>query len=98
MQGVSADLAAAILAGQRQPLCRLRVDWDGDGSFTTVGSGYTDDISADVVSVDLNRELSTDLPAQAMLGIYLLGSAETSTRSRYRTEVAWPIRWEVNAG
>ncbi len=39
-----------------------------------------------------------DLPAQAMLGIYLLGSAETSTQSRYRTEVAWPIRWEVNAG
>jgi hypothetical protein len=32
-----------------------------------------------------------DLPAQAMLGIYVLGSAE-------RTEIGWPIRWEVNAG
>lgn len=67
MQTVSSDLANAILAQERQPLVRLRVDWDGDGVFTTVGSGYTDDISADVVSVDLSRELSTDLPAQAKL-------------------------------
>lgn len=67
MQSVSADLDAAILARQRQPLVRLRVDWDDDGSFTTTGSGYTDDISADVVSVDLNRELETDLPVQAKL-------------------------------
>jgi hypothetical protein len=67
VQSVSADLDAAIEARQRQPLVRLRVDWDGDGDFDTVGSGYTDDISADVVSVDLNRELSTDLPVQAKL-------------------------------
>ena len=67
MQSVSADLSAAILARQRQPKVRLRVDWDADGSFTTTGSGYTDDISADVVSVDLSRELSTDLPIQAKL-------------------------------
>ena len=67
MQSVSADLAAAILARQRQPKVRVRVDWDGDGSFTTTGSGYTDDISADVVSVDLSRELATDLPIQAKL-------------------------------
>ena len=67
MQSVSADLSAAILARQRQPKVRVRVDWDDDGSFTTTGSGYQDDISADVVSVDLNRELSTDLPIQAKL-------------------------------
>ena len=67
MQSVSADLSAAILARQRQPQARVRVDWDGDGSFTTVGAGYTDDISDDVVSIDLSRELSTDLPTAAKL-------------------------------
>jgi hypothetical protein len=66
MQSVSAELAAAITTPppeRPQPLCRLRVDWDRDGSFTDADS----DLSADVVSVDLNRDLTTDLPPQAKL-------------------------------
>ena len=63
MQSVSADLAAAILAQERQPLVRLLVDWDLDGSYSDADS----DLSADVVSVDLSRELASDIPTQAKL-------------------------------
>jgi hypothetical protein len=63
VQTVSADLAAAILAQERTPLVRLRVDWDRDGSFSDADS----DLSGDVVSVDLSRDLTTDLPAAAKL-------------------------------
>jgi hypothetical protein len=64
LQSVSAELQAAILAQERQPLCRLRVDWDRSGSFTDLA---VKDLSADVVNVSLPRELATDLPAQAKL-------------------------------
>jgi hypothetical protein len=63
MQSVSGTLVAAILAAERQPLVRLRVDWNRDGSY----SGTYDNLSADVVGMELSRELATDLPAQARL-------------------------------
>ena len=65
MQSVSADLAAAILDTDERPqaLVRLRCDWDRDGSFTDADS----DISADVISVELSRELSSDIPQAAKL-------------------------------
>ena len=65
MQSVSAELAAAITATDERPraLCRLRIDWDRDGNFTDADS----DLSADVVSVDLSRDLTTDLPPEAKL-------------------------------
>jgi hypothetical protein len=63
MQSVSADLTAAILAQERRPLVRLRVDWARNGNYTDT----YDDLSADVVSVDTNCDLTTDLPPQAKL-------------------------------
>jgi hypothetical protein len=64
MQTVSATLQAAIEAPERpQALVRLRVDWARTGSYADA----IDDLSADVVSVDLTRDLTTDLPAAAKL-------------------------------
>jgi hypothetical protein len=67
VQSVSAELASAITApaGERpRALVRLRVDWNRSGSYTDLA---VKDLSADVVSVDLARDLTTDLPAQAKL-------------------------------
>jgi hypothetical protein len=64
LQSVSAELQAAILAQERAPVCRLLCDWDRNG-YDAAGS--IDDLTADVVSVDLTRELSTDLPPQTKL-------------------------------
>jgi hypothetical protein len=63
VQATSGTLAAAIDAKEREPVVRLRVDWDRDGSYTDADS----DLSADVVNVRLSRELETDLPEQARL-------------------------------
>ena len=64
MQTVSATLQAAIEAPERpKALVRLRIDWARTGSYADV----IDDLSADVESVDLNRDLTTDLPPQAKL-------------------------------
>jgi hypothetical protein len=71
LQSVSADLATAILAQERRPVVRLRIDWARDGNY----SGTSDDLSADVISVDLDRDLTTDLPPQAKL---FSGSAAAS--------------------
>lgn len=56
---VSADLAAAIEAGERTPLVRVMVDWDGDG-FGPAGS--IDDLSGRQGTVTITRALTTDLP------------------------------------
>jgi hypothetical protein len=65
LQSVSAELAAAILNPERpKALVRLRVDWTRSGSWTDLAAK---DLTADVVSVDLNRELETEIPVQAKL-------------------------------
>ena len=65
MQSVSAELDTAIETVNERPqaLVRILVDWDRDGNFTDADS----DLSADVVSVDLSRDLTTDLPPEAKL-------------------------------
>lgn len=64
MQTASPELVAAILASERRPVQLIEVDWDGDGFG---GPGTIDDLSADVVSVSVDRDLSTDLPAEVKL-------------------------------
>ena len=63
MQSVSADLSAAILAGQRQPLVRLRVDWGNDGDFTDTYEATVTDAPASI-----NKALGVD-PDQTTLQI-----------------------------
>ena len=63
MQTVTATLESAIKAGEREPVARLLVDWNRSGSYTDA----IDDLSADIVSVRVSRELETDLPVQARL-------------------------------
>jgi hypothetical protein len=64
VQTSTATLDDAIEAGVREPLVRVRVDWDRSGSFTDLA---VKDLSADVEHVSLSRELETDLPEQAKL-------------------------------
>jgi len=56
---VPSDLAAAIEAGERTPLVRVMVDWDGDG-FGPAGS--IDDLSGRQGAITITRSLTTDLP------------------------------------
>ena len=65
MQAASSTLIAAIAAQERllaPP--QVQVDWDRDGSFTTAqGNGKPlDDLTGDVESVSVRRELASDLP------------------------------------
>lgn len=76
MQAVSAALDAAILASVREPVIRLRVDWDRSGSYTDLA---VKDLSADAMSASLSRELATDLPAQAKLFAGLAAAEATIT-------------------
>ena len=63
MQTDTATLASAIKSGEREPIARLLVDWDRSGDYDDT----IDDLSADIVSVQVSREVETDLPAQARL-------------------------------
>ncbi len=64
MQTASGTLATAILAAERRPVQLVEVDWDRDGWG---GPGTIDNLSADVVSVSIDRSLSTDLPPEVKL-------------------------------
>jgi hypothetical protein len=74
MQTASATLAAAIDAPVRYPLVRLRVDWDRSGSFTDLP---VKDLTADVTSMRLSNELTSDLPLAVKL--FAGSSASEST-------------------
>lgn len=69
---VSEALAAAIEAGQRQPLVRLVVDWDGDG-FDATANG--DNLSRNVGALTIDRTLIGELPAEVT---FVEGSAAAS--------------------
>jgi hypothetical protein len=60
MQNVSATLETAILARERSPICRVKVDWARNGYGA---DGSIDDLTADVTSIDVKRALNTDVPA-----------------------------------
>lgn len=63
MQTSTGTLDAAISGSSREPVVQLLVDWARNGGFTDT----YDDLSADIVDVNLSRELETDLPEQAKL-------------------------------
>lgn len=64
MQTTSPALAGAILASVREPVWRVRVDWNRSGSYSDLA---VKDLSADVVSIRRSTELANDLPAAAKL-------------------------------
>lgn len=58
-----AELAAAVDASVRRPLRRVQVDWYGDGTYAHPHS----DLTGMVRAVEVERALTTDLPAEAGL-------------------------------
>lgn len=64
MQTATSTLTNAILAQERLPVQKVEVDWDRDGYG---GTGTIDDLTPDVVSISIDRSLSTDLPAEVKL-------------------------------
>lgn len=56
-------LAAAVAADVRAPLARLTVDWDRDGTY----SNPLSDLSSVVDAVTVERQITSDLPAECTL-------------------------------
>lgn len=79
MQTASGALTDAILASERRPVQLVEVDWDGDGFG---GPGTIDDLSGDVVSVSVDRDLSTDLPTEVKLFAGYSAAEATVTLAR----------------
>jgi hypothetical protein len=78
MQSVSSTLAAAILATERQPLVRLRVDWNRNGNYAdtyqaTVGGTFVSTRKALSLNPDqTTTQINADLDHLAALGIPVL--------------------------
>lgn len=79
MQTASSALIDAILASERRPIQLVEIDFDGDGFG---GPGTIDDLSADVVSVSVDRDLSTDLPPEVKLFAGYSAAEATVTLAR----------------
>jgi len=92
MQTASGTLTTAILAQERVPLARLEVDWDRDGYG---GPGTIDDLSADIVSISIDRSLATDLPPEVKLFTGYSTASATITLARQPTQ---PLPTSVGLG